>query len=165
MSAPSDAHVPANNTLICAHHHAPGMQASGSYQGCCVCTHSSSRAVIGTKCIPDGYRRFLKPGSRGRQRRVLYRGIIYEYKDVSTRPPPKSRDHDFVLTALQHAKRINLPSAGKIFMFKINCPTSPHSPCRTQVPTVVVEFSWLRLHTFQWSRLVPRLSRTLARTN
>ena len=43
---------------------------------------------------------------------MLYRGHVYEYKDVSTRPPPIFRDEDFVLTALEHAKRINGASAG-----------------------------------------------------
>ena len=100
------------NPQLHVHPQHPGMQSSASYQSCCVCTHSWSRALTGTKCIYDGYRRFLVCGCRGRRRRVRHGGLTYEYKDVSTRPPPRYRDENLLLAALRYGMQHNKPCLG-----------------------------------------------------
>ena len=59
-----------------------GMQSSLAYQGCPVCLHSwSPGAELGqTKCVCDGYRRFLPADSRVRENRVRHNGNYYEYR-------------------------------------------------------------------------------------
>lgn len=76
------------------------MEAVSSFTGCCVCTHCWS-----THHVYDGYRRFLVTGSRGRQRRVMYRGCTYEYAKECTRPAPKYRDTQFVRYATAFVKQ------------------------------------------------------------
>lgn len=62
-----------------------GMQSSLAYQGCPVCLHSwSPGAEVGqTKCICDGYRRFLPADSHVREPRVRHGGNDYEYRFLS----------------------------------------------------------------------------------
>ena len=84
-----------------------GMQAVSSFTGCCVCTHCWS-----TQHNYDGYRRFLDSGSRGRRRRVVYRGYTYEYFKECTRPAPKYRDTQFVRLATAFAKQRDAPYMG-----------------------------------------------------
>jgi hypothetical protein len=103
---------------VCIFYCIPGMQSSAAYQSCCVCTHSFSRGVNGDKkCIYDGYRRFLVPGSRGRLRRVCHKGHTYEYKDVSTRPPPKYRDNQLATLSLRYAER-SVANNGPVLGYK-----------------------------------------------
>ena len=47
----------------------------------------------------------LSGGSRARQRRFLYKGHIYEYRSVESRPKPRYRDDDFVKEAVALATR------------------------------------------------------------
>ena len=72
-----------------------GMQTCQAYQGCPVCLHSWS-APLSHGCVCDGFRRFLPPGDPGRQRRVMYKGLQYEYKDECLLPEPKIRDQSLV---------------------------------------------------------------------
>jgi len=59
-----------------------GMQTCSSYQGCPVCTHTWTKGSVleRTQVVCDGYRRFLRAGSRGRRRRVHYKGHVYQYR-------------------------------------------------------------------------------------
>ena len=88
-----------------------GMQACQSYQGCCVCTHCWSRGPR-TKCMFDGYRCFLNPGSRGRRARVCWRGHVYHYRDEERRPVPLTRDDNMVFAAVRMAKERRQPVVG-----------------------------------------------------
>lgn len=84
-----------------------------AYQSCCVCTSTWSKGIgPRAKCLYDGYRRFLKPGSRGRHRRVRFGGHVYQYRRVETRPIPRFRDDDFVRTTVMFAKRKRQPVVG-----------------------------------------------------
>jgi len=65
-----------------------------------------------TKLIFDGYRTYLSTASRGRRRRVGYRGQLYEYYRECTRPPPKIRDNDFVGDAIAFAIHRKSPFMG-----------------------------------------------------
>lgn len=90
-----------------------GMQACQAYTPCCVCKHCFSPGIgVSTKCLFDGYRRFLRVGSRGRRRRVVFDGHTYEYYQVSTRPPPQIRDDEFVRVAVAFAKQRAAPYLG-----------------------------------------------------
>ena len=63
------------------------MRACTSYTPCCVCKHCFSPGIgAAKKCIFDGYRRFVVPGSRLRRRRVVYHGNTYEYHEDEVRP-------------------------------------------------------------------------------
>ena len=90
-----------------------GMQGHMGYTSCCVCKHCFS-AGIGTAktCNFDGYRRFLKRGSRGRRKRVHYCSHTYEYEDDETRLKPKFRDDTFVRTAVAFVKQRHAPFLG-----------------------------------------------------
>ena len=90
-----------------------GMQGHMGYTSCCVCKHCFS-AGIGTAktCNFDGYRRFLKQGSRGRRKRVHYCSHTYEYEDDETRLKPKFRDDTFVRTAVAFVKQRHAPFLG-----------------------------------------------------
>ena len=89
------------------------MEACTSYTPCCVCKHSFSPGVGGaTKCVFDGYRRFLNMGSRGRLQRVEYDGEHYEYHDVNSRTKAEIRDDVFVRTAVAFVKQRNAPYLG-----------------------------------------------------
>ena len=71
------------------------MQTCQAYQSCPVCTHSWSPPLSrGVVC--DGYRRFLEIDDPGRQQKVTYKGLVYEYKNACEKPPPKERDTAFV---------------------------------------------------------------------
>ena len=72
-----------------------GMQTCQAYQSCPVCTHAWS-PPLSRGCVADGYRRFLEMRDPGRQRKVKYKGLSYEYKDVCARKVPKTRDTEFV---------------------------------------------------------------------
>jgi hypothetical protein len=63
-----------------------GIQSCGSYQGCPMCLHSwtAGSTLQQTKCVYDGYRRFLAVGSRARQNTFRFRGHVYEYGCVCT---------------------------------------------------------------------------------
>jgi len=87
------------------------MQAVQAYQSCCTCTHTWNPGPV-RKCMYDGYRCFLRAGSRGRQRRVRYDGITYEYRDVEQRPVPRSRDDEFVRATLAAMTRLRQPIVG-----------------------------------------------------
>lgn len=71
------------------------MQTCQAYQSCPVCTHAWS-PPLSRGCVADGYRRFLEMGDPGRQRKVKYKGLCYEYKDACARKVPKTRDTEFV---------------------------------------------------------------------
>merc|ERR1712224_374006 len=79
-----------------------GMQAIQSYQSCPVCIGEwSPGSLVGRKqCIFDGFRRFLPPTSRGRNKTFLYKGHEYQYRCEDRRPKPASRDEDFVMHAV-----------------------------------------------------------------
>lgn len=91
-----------------------GMKSSLAYQGCPVCLHSwSPGAPLGqTKCIHDGYRRFLAPRARGRSSQFRHNGHRYEYGSVERRSPPDYRDNKMVCRAVRFASRINAPFLG-----------------------------------------------------
>ena len=72
-----------------------GMQTCQAYQSCPVCTHAWSPPLT-RGCVADGYRRFLDIGDAGRQQKVTYKGLTYEYKDACDQPLPKMRDTHFV---------------------------------------------------------------------
>ena len=82
-----------------------GMQACQAYQSCWACTHAwtPGSLVKRKQCIFDGFRRFLKPGSRGRQKTFVYKGGKYEFRNVSVRPQPRYRDEQFVRVAVSLA--------------------------------------------------------------
>ena len=114
----------------------PGMQACQAYQSCCVCTHSWS-AGPGRKLNYDGYRRFLVPGSRGRQMRVRYADRVYEYRNVETRIKPRYRDTEFVRSACCYAKQTREQFLGHKVLpllsrwpgydwYRYNCPDLMH---------------------------------------
>lgn len=60
----------------------------------------------------DGYRRFLADGSRGRRRRVRYKGHFYEYTCECVRTQPKYRDTEFVRLAIAFAQQRKSPYMG-----------------------------------------------------
>lgn len=93
--------TPGNSELM-------GMQSSLAYQGCPVCLHSwSPDTPLGqTKCVCDGYRRFLPQGHPARETRFLHEGHVYQYNTRETRPSPKLRDNEFVKTATAYAALI-----------------------------------------------------------
>ena len=90
-----------------------GMEACQSYNACCVCKHSFD-PPIGTakKLLFNGYRRYLTAGSRGRRRRVLFRGHVFQYKNVEELPKPQLRDDDFVRHAVAFSKQRRSPYLG-----------------------------------------------------
>lgn len=90
------------------------MKSCTAYQGCPVCLHTwSPGAPLGqTKCVCDGYRRFLAPGSRGRRSQFRHNGHRYEYGSVERRSPPDYRDNKSVSRAVRFASRINGPFLG-----------------------------------------------------
>lgn len=87
------------------------MQACQAYQSCCVCTHSFSSGP-NRKLNYDGFRRFLAPDSRGRHTRVRHAGLVFEYKDIETRPLPTYRDNDLVRSAVAVATQRRRPFLG-----------------------------------------------------
>ena len=88
-----------------------GMQNCQAYQSCCVCTHTWSPGPR-RKCMYDGYRCFLRMGSRGRDKRVVFRGHVYEYRDVEERPIPTRRDDGLVHAAVKMAMDRRQPILG-----------------------------------------------------
>lgn len=58
-----------------------GMESCLAYQGCPVCLHTwSAGSLLGqTKCIYDGYRRFLDVNSRARRPRFRHGGNVYQF--------------------------------------------------------------------------------------
>lgn len=79
-----------------------------AYQGCPVCLHafSSGDELKQTKCVCDGYRRFLAENSRGRRRELHHRGNVYQYGTIETRPSPVYRDNELAEKACAFAARI-----------------------------------------------------------
>ena len=57
------------------------MQACQAYQSCPICTHAWSKPLNRTP-VYDGFRSFLPKDHVGRQKRVHYKGHVYEYKFV-----------------------------------------------------------------------------------
>ena len=84
-----------------------GMESSQSFTGCCVCTHCWSGGRV-----YDGYRRFLADGSRGRCRRLRYKGHVYEYTSECVRTKPRYRDTGFVRLAVAFARQRKAPYMG-----------------------------------------------------
>lgn len=78
------------------------MQTCQSYQGCPICLSvwSPGRLVRRTQCLYDGYRQFLAPGSRARQKSFTRKRHTYEYRCVETRTKPRYRDDEFVKSAV-----------------------------------------------------------------
>ena len=78
------------------------MQTCQSYQGCpiCVSAWSPGSLVHRRQCLYDGMRQFLVPGSRARQKSFRYKRHTYEYRCVETRPKPRYRDDEFVMSAV-----------------------------------------------------------------
>ena len=90
-----------------------GMESCSSYTPCCVCTHCFRPGVgSATKLIFDGYRTYLGMNSRGRRRRVGFRGHLYEYYRECTRQPPKIRDNKSVRDAIAFARHRKSPYMG-----------------------------------------------------
>ena len=90
------------------------MQSVMSYQACPVCLHTwSPGAPLGqTKCVNDGYRRFLSLRSRARRSRFRHNGHVYEYGAVERRAPPEYRNNKMVCRAVRFTRRINTPFLG-----------------------------------------------------
>ena len=82
-----------------------GMQACQAYQSCWCCTHawSPGSLVSRRQCIFDGFRRFLRVGSRARQKTMFYKGKMYEFRNICVAPKPKKRDDEFVRVAVSLA--------------------------------------------------------------
>jgi len=108
------------------------MQTCQAYQSCPVCTHAWS-PPLNRGCVADGYRRFLEMGDPGRQRKVKYKGLSYEYKDVCVRKVPKTRDTEFVQSVCAVVTK-NKPWLGHKFI----CTNS-------------LSFAGFRLATHLWS--------------
>ena len=113
-----------------------GMEACNSYTPCCVCKHCF-RPGIGSakKLIFDGYRTFLSPRSRGRRRRVGFRGHVYEYYRVCARPQPETRSNQFVRDAVAFAQHRRAPYLGHKAI-----------PLISRLPG----FDWYRINTPDW---------------
>ena len=123
-----------------------GMQNCSSYTPCCVCTHSMSPGIgTSTQCIFDGYRRYLRVGSRGRRRRVTYEGHVYEYYQEERRPKPKIRDMESVRTGVAFAKQRSAPFLGHKSLpmlslwpgfawYRMNIPDVMHGACNCRRP-------------------------------
>ena len=83
------------------------------YTSCCVCKHCFSAGIGSAKtCNFDGYRRFLRPGSRGRRRRLRFCGQIFEYHDNEARLKPQLREDVFVRNAVAFARQRQAPFLG-----------------------------------------------------
>ena len=65
-----------------------------------------------TKCVCDGYRRFLAPNSRARRSFFRYNGIVYQYGYDETRPPAIIRGDKMARDAVTMAKQIRGPFLG-----------------------------------------------------
>lgn len=90
-----------------------GFQGHMGYTSCCVCKHCFSPGIGTSKtCIFDGYRNFLQTASRGRRRRVQYRGQQFEYSCDATREKPQLRDDSFVRSAVAFVKQRKSPYMG-----------------------------------------------------
>ena len=99
-----------------------GMEGHMTYTSCCVCKHCFSPPIPPrTKCCFDGYRRFLAIASRGRQRRVVYQGSVYEYRGVATRNKPEIRDDEFVRAAVAFAKQRRAAYLGHVSLPLLAC--------------------------------------------
>ena len=86
-----------------------GMQSSLAYQGCTHCLHTwSAGAPLGqSKCVSDGYRRFLAPTSRARRSSFTYNGQVYEFAYAERRQAVKNRDWKLVRDAVKMAKHMH----------------------------------------------------------
>ena len=65
------------------------MQAVTAFYPCPHCIHTWQPGLRGQ--VYGGYRRFLPTGSNWRQRRFVFKGLTYMFRDVETRPPPTLR--------------------------------------------------------------------------
>ena len=90
------------------------MQSSQSYQGCPCCVHTwkTGPPLAQTKCVCDGYRRFLAQNSRARRSFFRYNGTVYQYGYNEMRPPARLRDDKLVRDAVTMAKQIREPFLG-----------------------------------------------------
>ena len=91
-----------------------GMQAVQSYQSCCVCTHTWSRGPR-RKCMYDGYRRFSPIGSHLRGRRLRHADVVYEYRDIEIRPPPRLRTDELVRATSGEPFLLYATYSGRVF--------------------------------------------------
>ena len=91
-----------------------GLQSCTAYQGCPICLHSFSpgSTLHQTKCVCDGYRRFLAVNSRGRLKEFPYRGHVYQYGTIETRQSPVYRDNELAMKACAYAERIGAAFLG-----------------------------------------------------
>lgn len=72
-----------------------GMQTCQAYQSCPVCTHAWS-PPLSRGVVADGFRAFLAEDDDGRQQKVTYKGLVYEYKDACNLPTPQDRNMELV---------------------------------------------------------------------
>ena len=99
-----------------------GLQSCQSYQGCPWCLHTWSPGppLEQTKCVCDGYRRFLGPRSRARhQRTYMHGGHTYEYGSRELRTLPRMRDDNLIRDSIAVTKRIHGPFLGHKFVPQI----------------------------------------------
>ena len=120
-----------------------GMQACTSYTPCCVCEHCFSPGIgAATQCVFDGYRRYLNPRSRGRRRRVVFDGILYEYYQAESRPKPRVRNDETVRLGVAFARQRDAPFLGHKSLpmmslwpgfawYRMNIPDVMHGGCLT----------------------------------
>ncbi len=106
------------------------MESATSLEGNCpMCQNTWTEAVTGTQCCFGGYRKFLTPGSRGRQRRVRVHGHIYEYARDEPAPPPPKRSNGFARRCLAISEAIGRAYRGHKF---------------TPLPARWAGFEWIR---------------------
>ena len=102
-----------------------------SFEGACpVCTHTWTEALTGTQCCFGGYRRFLPPTSRGRERRVRSGGYTYQYSKEERRSAATKRTAALARHCLDLNSVINSAHGGH-----------KHTP----LLALWLGFDWLRL--------------------
>ena len=91
-------HSLTHSLIICM---CAGMQSAMSYQGCPVCLHSwtAGSTIAQTKCVYDGYRRFLSTNSRARGNNFRHGNNSYEYGCHPSHPSRACRQHTTILTS------------------------------------------------------------------
>ena len=114
-------------------HELLGLQAVTGYDsGCPVCYHEWSSGLTGTQCCFDGYRRFLPERSPGRQARVTFGGLTYQYAQPETRRPPDYRSGKAARECLTVVDVIGVDA----------CRGHKYPPLLAQLPG----FNWRRLN-------------------
>jgi hypothetical protein len=86
------------------------MQTVSAFFPCPHCLHTAQPGR-GKQCF-GGYRRFLDVGSPWRQRRFVYEGYTYEFRDDERRAPPVVRTDNNVNTMVRLAITRNRPVCG-----------------------------------------------------